>query len=89
MYINSHKRLYTTPVESRLLSTGVVYSRIWERGYQMLCLCSFSSWGWACQGPKHVEDSSVIYMLLLNCVLKLVEEIILYYDAQSKKHKKK
>ena len=26
------------------------------------------------------------YMLLLNCALKLVEEIILYYDAQSKKH---
>ena len=26
------------------------------------------------------------YMLLLNCVLKLVEEIILYYDARSKKH---
>ena len=29
------------------------------------------------------------YMLLLNCALKLVEEIILYYDARSKKHKKK
>ena len=28
------------------------------------------------------------YMLLLNCALKLVEEIILYYDAWSKKHKK-
>ena len=26
------------------------------------------------------------YMLLLNCTLKLVEEIILYYDARSKKH---
>ena len=26
------------------------------------------------------------YMLLLNCPLKLVEEIILYYDARSKKH---
>ena len=26
------------------------------------------------------------YMLLLNCALKLVEEIILYYDAWSKKH---
>jgi len=25
-------------------------------------------------------------MLLLNCALKLVEEIILYYDARSKKH---
>ena len=32
--------------------------------------------GWACQGPKHVEDSSVTYMLLLNCALKVVEEII-------------
>ena len=26
------------------------------------------------------------YMLLLNCALKLVEEIILYYYARSKKH---
>ena len=26
------------------------------------------------------------YMLLLNCALKLVEEIILYYDARSKEH---
>ena len=26
------------------------------------------------------------YMLLLNCALKLVEEINLYYDARSKKH---
>ena len=26
------------------------------------------------------------YMLLVNCALKLVEEIILYYDARSKKH---
>ena len=26
------------------------------------------------------------YMLLLNCALKLVEEIILYYDARLKKH---
>ena len=31
---------------------------------------------------------SVTHMLLLNCALKLVEEIILYYDARSKKHKK-
>ena len=60
-----------------LSSTGVVYSCLGERGYQMLCLCSCSSWGWACQGPKHVGDSSVTYMLLLNCALKLVEEIIL------------
>ena len=29
------------------------------------------------------------YILLLNCALKLFEEIILYYDARSKKHKKK
>ena len=28
------------------------------------------------------------YRLLLNCALKLVEEIILYYDSRSKKHKK-
>ena len=85
-YLHSHKRLYTTPFESSLLSTGVMYSRLWERGYQMLCLCSCSSWGWARQGPKHVEDSSVTYLLLLKCALKLVEEIILYYDARSKKH---
>ena len=26
------------------------------------------------------------YMLLLNCALKLVEEIILYCDARAKKH---
>ena len=26
------------------------------------------------------------YMLILNCALKLVEEIILYYDARSKTH---
>ena len=26
------------------------------------------------------------YMLLLNCALNLVEEIIIYYDARSKKH---
>ena len=26
------------------------------------------------------------YMLLLNCALKLVEEIILYYDVRSIKH---
>ena len=26
------------------------------------------------------------YMLLLNCALKLVEEIIIYYEARSKKH---
>ena len=70
-YPRSSKRLYTT------LSTGIVYSRLEERGYQMLCLCSCSSWGWACQGPKHVEDSNVTYMPLLNCALKLVEEIIL------------
>ena len=29
------------------------------------------------------------YMLLLNCALKLVKEIILYYDDRSKKHIKK
>ena len=26
------------------------------------------------------------YMFILKCALKLVEEIILYYDARSKKH---
>ena len=29
------------------------------------------------------------YMLILNCALKLGEEIILYYDARSKKTKTK
>ena len=44
-YPRSTRRLHTTPVESGLspLSTGVVYSRLEERGYQMLCLCSCSS----------------------------------------------
>ena len=41
------------------------------------------------KAPKHVEDSNVTYMLLLNCALKLVEEIFLYYDARSKKHKRR
>jgi len=38
---------------------------------------------------KHVEDNSVTDTLLMNkenCALKLVDEIILYYDTQSKKH---
>ena len=29
------------------------------------------------------------YMFILNCALKLVEEIILYYDARSKKNIKR
>ena len=29
------------------------------------------------------------YMFILKCALKLVEEIILYYDARSKKHQTK
>ena len=36
-----------------------------------------------------VEDNSVTNILLMNkenCALKLVDEIILYYDARSKKH---
>ena len=35
---------------------------------------------------SHYYPRHVTYMLLLNCALKLVEEIILYYDARSKKH---
>ena len=54
--------LHRLRADCSLLSTGVVYSRLGERGYHMLCLCSCSSWGWACQGPKHVEDSNVTYM---------------------------
>ena len=60
-----------------------------ERRYQMLCEYNFSSWRWACYCSKHVEDNSVAYILLMNkenCALKLVAEIILYYDARSKKH---
>ena len=37
---------------------------------------------------KHVEVNSVTNILLMNkenCTLKLVDEIILYYDARSKK----
>ena len=40
---------------------------------------------------KHVEDNSVTNILLVNkenCALKLVDEIILYYDARSKNTKK-
>ena len=36
-----------------------------------------------------VQDNSVTDILLMNkenCALKLVDEIILYYDARSKKH---
>ena len=51
----------------------------------MLCLCSCSSWRWACQRPKHVEDN-VTYMFILKCALKLVLKNILYYDARSEKH---
>ena len=60
-----------------------------ERRYQMLCEYNFSSWRWACQCSKHVEDNSVTNILLMNkenCALKLVDEITLYYDARSKKH---
>ena len=67
------------------LSTGIVCSRLVERGYQMLCLYSCSSWRWACQGLKHVEDN-VTYMFILKCALKLVLNNILYYDARSEKH---
>ena len=38
---------------------------------------------------KNVEDNNVTNILLMNkenCALKLVYEIILYYDARSKKH---
>ena len=38
---------------------------------------------------KRVEDNSVTNILSMNkenCALKLVDEIILYYDARSKKH---
>ena len=37
------------------------------------------------------KDNSVTNVLLMNkenCALKLVDEIILYYDARSKKHQK-
>ena len=43
----------------------------------MLCLCSCSSWRWACQGPKHVEDN-VTYMFILKCALKLILKNILF-----------
>ena len=39
-------------------------------------------------GSKHVEDNNVTNILLTNkenCALKLVDEIILYYDARLKK----
>ena len=60
-----------------------------ERKYQMLCEYNFSSWRCACQCSKHVEGNCVTNILLINrenCALKLVDEIILYYDARSKKY---
>ena len=33
-----------------------------------MCLCSCSSWGCACQGPKHVEDSNVTYVVIELCI---------------------
>ena len=39
--------------------------------------------------PRHVKDNSVANILLMNkenCALKLFDEIILYYDARSKKY---
>ena len=41
---------------------------------------------------KHVEDNNVTNILLTNkenCALNLVDEIIIYYDARSKKHQSK
>ena len=55
----------------------------------MLCEYNFSSWRWSCSCSKHVKDNSVTNILLMNkenSALKLVDEIILYYDARSKKH---
>ena len=63
-----------------------------ERRYQMLCEYNFSSLRWACWCSIHVEDNSVTNILLMNkenCALKLVDEIILYYDAWSTKHQTK
>ena len=37
-----------------------------EWRYQMLCEYNLSSWRWACQYSKHVEDISVTYILLMN-----------------------
>ena len=42
-------------------------------------------------GTKIVEDNSVTNILLMNkenCALKLADEIILYYDARTKKQRK-
>ena len=50
------------------LISGCTLHRLWERGYQMLCLCSCSSWGWACQGPKHVEDKCDIHAVIELCI---------------------
>ena len=56
---------------------------------EMLCEYNFSSWRLTCWYSKHVEDNNVTNILLTNkenCALKFVDEIILYYDARSKKH---
>ena len=89
MYVTIHYPRHVSGLDMPILrrnnctntASGNLTLELSERSYITLVqglLC--------CQGPKHVEDSIVTYMLLLNCALKLVEEIILYYDARSKKH---
>jgi len=86
------KRLPST-VQYRVRSQPVYCADVYrERRYQMLCEYNFYSWRWACLCSKHVEDNSVTNILLMNkenCALKLFDEIILYYDARSKKHQKR
>ena len=75
-------------VRSQPVYCADVY-REWR--YQMLCEYNISSWRWACWCSKHVEDNSVTNILLTNkenCALKLVDEIILYYEAGRKSIKK-
>ena len=53
------------------LEPTLMHTSIWTC---MSYLYSCSSWKWACQGPKHVEDN-VTYMFILKCALKLVLKI--------------
>ena len=70
--------LHRLRADCRTVYYGVVYSRLGERGYQMLCLCSFPPE----DGHVKAWNMSRIVMWHTCCywiiALKLVEEIILY-----------
>ena len=58
-----HRRNNCTNIS--LLSTGVVYSRLWERGYQILCLCSCSEYfKHAAHSPFFPLQNAVYFIML-------------------------